>query len=117
MKWAGAPRSFGPTIALKILLSGTSDEEWGFDVLGLPYRSIELCLLTGARASSVIHGTFLAFRRTRRIAINVSSSGVTQIALEYGKRIQWCLYEATRIWRLKAPLGTGWNSFRLTFFP
>ena len=71
----------------------------------------------GARASSVIHGAFLAFRRTRRIAINVSSSGITRIALEYGKRIQWFLYEAARIWRLKATMGAGWNSFRLTFFP
>ena len=51
------------------------------------------------------------------IAINVSSSGVTRIALEYGKRIQWCLYEAAWIWRLKAPLGIKWNSFCLTFFP
>ena len=71
----------------------------------------------GARVSSVIHGTFLAFRCTRRIAINASSSGVTWIALEYGKCIQWCLYEAVWIWRLKAPLGTEWNSFCLTFFP
>ena len=79
--------------------------------------SIELCFLTGARASSVVHGAFLTFQRTRRIAINVSSSGITRIVLEYGKPIQWCLYEAARIWRLKAPLGTGWNSFYLTFFP
>ena len=99
------------------MLSGTSDEEQGFDILGPITRSIELCFLTNARAFSIIHGAFLAFRRTRCIAINTSSLGVTRIALEYGRHIQWCLYEATRIWRLKAPLGTGWNSFCLTFFP
>ena len=57
------------------------------------------------------------FWHTRHIAINVSSSEVAWFALEYKKRIQWCLYEAARIWRLKAPLGTEWNSFCLTFFP
>ena len=102
---------------LKILLSGASNEEQGLDILRLITRSIELCFLTVARASSVIHGTFLAFRRMTCIAINVSSLRVTQIALEYGKCIQWCLYEAARIWRLKTPLGTGGNSFCLTFFP
>ena len=71
----------------------------------------------GARVFSVIHGIFLAFRRTRRIAINVSFSGVARIALEYEKHIQGRLYEAVRIWRLKAPLGTERNSFCLTFFP
>ena len=87
-------------------MSGTSDGEEDFDVPGPITRLIGLCLLTGARVFSIIHGTFLAFRRTRRIAVNVSSSGVAWIALEYEKRIQWCLYEAAQIWRLKAPLGT-----------
>ena len=114
-KWAGAPRFFDPTIAPQNPTARNLGR--GFNILGPITRSIELCFLTGARASSVIHGAFLAFRRTRRIAINVSSSGITRIALEYRKRIQWCLYEAARIWRLKAPLGTGWNLFSLTFFP
>ena len=87
------------------MLSGTSDGEEDFDIPGPITRLIELCLPTGARVFSVIHGAFLAFWRTRRIAINVSSSGVARIALEYGKRIQWCLYEAARIWRQKAPFG------------
>ena len=98
-------------------MSESSDGEEDFDVPGPITRSIGLCLLTGTRVFLVIHGTILAFRRTRRIAINVSSSGVARIALEYVKRIQWCLYEAARIWRLKAPLGTEWNSFCFTFFP
>ena len=89
------------------MLSGTSDGEEDFDVLGPATWSIEVCLLTGAGVSSVIHDTFLAFQLMRRIAINASSLGVTWIALEYGRRIQWCLYEAARIWRLKAPLGIG----------
>ena len=88
------------------MLSRTSDGEEDFDVPGPITRLIGFCLLTGARVFSIIHGTFLAFRRTRRIAVNVSSSGVAWIALEYEKRIQWCLYEAAQIWRLKAPLGT-----------
>ena len=116
-KWAGAPRSFGPTIAPKNPAVQNSDGEQGFDILEPIARSIKLCFLMDARAFSVIHGTFLALWRMRRIAINVSSSGITRIALEYGKRIQWHLYEAARIWKLKAPLGTEWNSFRLTFFP
>ena len=116
-KWARGPRSFGLTIAPQNPI--VRNLRWGaaFWHSQPITRSIELYFLTGARASPVIHCTFLAFRRTRRIAINVSSSVVTRIALEYGKRIQWCLYETTQIWRLKAPLGIGWNSFRLTFFP
>ena len=113
----GRPNPLAPQQPLKILLSGTLDGKQGFDILGPITWLIELCFLAGARASSVIHGTFLAFQRTRHIAINISSSGIMRIALEYGKRIQWCLYEAAWIWRLKAPLGTGWNLFRLTFFP
>ena len=71
----------------------------------------------GAYGFSLAYDMLLAHRRTRRIAINVSFSGVARIALEYGKRIQWCLYEVARIRRLKVPLGTEWNSFCLTFFP
>ena len=32
--------------------------------------------------------------------------GIMRTASKYGRHIQWCLYEAARIWRLKAPLGT-----------
>ena len=42
--------------------------------------------------------------------------GITRTTSKYGRRIKWCLYEAARIWRLKAPLGIRWNSFCLTFF-
>ena len=68
-----------------------------------------------AKVSSATHGTFLAFRRTRCTVINAFSLGITRIVSEYKRRIQWRLYKAARIWRLKAPLGIGWNSFCLTF--
>ena len=69
----------------------------------------------GARVSSTTHGTLLVFRRTRCTIINAFSLGITRIVSEYKRRIQWRLYKAARIWRLKAPLGIGWNSFCLTF--
>ena len=69
----------------------------------------------GARVSLTTHGTLLAFRRTRCTVINAFSLGITRIVSEYERRIQWRLYETARIWRLKAPLGIGWNSFCLTF--
>ena len=40
---------------------------------------------------------------------------MTWIALVYGMCIQWRLYEATRIWRLRVPLGIKRNLFHLTF--
>ena len=40
---------------------------------------------------------------------------MAQIASIYGMCIQWRLYEAARIWRLRVPLGIGRNLFRLTF--
>ena len=41
--------------------------------------------------------------------------GMTWIASLYGMCIQWHLYEAAWIWRLRVPLGIGRNLFRLTF--
>ena len=89
------------------MLLGSLDEEEDFDVLGPTSWPVESCFLMGARVSSAIHGTFLVFWRTRRTVINASSLGIAQIASKYGRRIQWRLYEMTRIWRLKAPLGMG----------
>ena len=98
------------------MLPGSSDGKEDFDVLGPTSWPVESCFLMGARVSLTTHGTLLAFRRTRCTVINASSLGITRIASEYGRRIQWCLYEVARIWRLKAPLGIGWNSLCLTFF-
>ena len=91
------------------MLFGSSDGGGGenFDIIGPTSWPVESCFLMGARVSSVIHGTFLAFRRTRRTVINASFLGIVRIASKYGRRIQWRLYETTRIWRLKAPLGMG----------
>ena len=38
---------------------------------------------------------------------------MTWIASIYGVCIQWCLYEAAQIWRLRVPLGIGRNLFVL----
>ena len=97
------------------MLPGSSDGEEDFDVLGPTSWPVESRFLMGARVSSATHGRLLAFRRTRCTVINAFSLGITRIASEYGRRIQWRLYEATRIWRLKAPLGIGRNSFCLIF--
>ena len=40
---------------------------------------------------------------------------MARIASVYGVCIQWRLYEAVRIWRLRVPLGIWWNLFCLTF--
>ena len=77
-------------------MSGPSDREEDFDVLGPTSWSVDFFLLTGARVSSVIYGTLLAFRRTRYIAINASSLGITRIASKYGRRIQWRLPKNSR---------------------
>ena len=45
IKMGRGPRSFGPTIAPQILLSGSSDGDKGFDVLGVPYRLVKSCHL------------------------------------------------------------------------
>ena len=97
------------------MLPGSSDGEEDFDVLGPTSWSVESCFLVGARVSSSTHGTLLAFRRTRCIVINAFFLGITRIASVYGMGIQWRLYEAARIWKLKVPLGIGRNLFCLTF--
>ena len=89
------------------MLPESSDEKEDFDVLGPMSWPVESCFLMGVRVSSAIHGTFLAFRCMRCTVINASSLGIMQIASEYGRRIQWHLYETARIWKLKAPLGMG----------
>ena len=40
---------------------------------------------------------------------------MARIASVYGMCIQWRLYEAVRIWRLRVLFGIWWNLFRLTF--
>ena len=57
----------------------------------------------GARAFSPAQGTFLTFQRTRFTVINTFMEVY----------IQWRLYEAARIWRLRVPLENGQNLFRL----
>ena len=99
------------------MLLGSSDEEEDFDVLGPTSWPVESCFLMGVRVPSSTHGTLLAFQRTRYIVINTFFLGITRIASVYGMCIQWCLYEAARIWKLKVPLGIGRNLFYLTFLP
>ena len=69
----------------------------------------------GARVSSSTHDTLLVLRLTRRIVMNVFFLGIMQIASIFRRCIQWRLYEATRIWKLKVPLGIGRNLSCLTF--
>ena len=89
------------------MLPGFSDREEDFDVLRPTSWSIESCFLMGARVSLSTHGTLLALRRTRCIVINAFFLGITRIASVYGTCIQWRLYEAAQIWKLKVPLGIG----------
>ena len=89
------------------MLPGSSDREEDFDVLRPTSWSIESCFLMGVRLSSSTHGTLLALRRTRCIVINAFFLGIMRIASVYGTCIQWRLYEAAQIWKLKVPLGIG----------
>ena len=97
------------------MLPSSSDGEEDFDVLRPISWPIESCFPIGARVSSSTHGTLLALRHTRCIVINAFFLGITRIASVYGMCIHWCLYEATRIWKLKVPLGIRRNLFCLTF--
>ena len=97
------------------MLPGSSNGEEDFDVLGPTSWPVESCFPIGVRVSSSTHGTLLALRRRRCIVINAFFLGITQIASVYRTCIQWCLYEATRIWKLKVPLGIWRNLFYLTF--
>ena len=99
------------------MLPSSSDREEEFDVLGLTSWPIESCFLMGVRVPSSTHGTLLALRCTRCIVINAFFLEITRIALVYGICIQWRLYEAAWIWKLKVPLGIGRNFFCLTFLP
>ena len=97
------------------MLPGSSDGEEDFDILRPISWPIESCFPMGATVSSSTHGTLLALRRTRCIVINAFFLGITRIASLFGMCIQWHLYEAAWIWKLKVPLGIGWNLFCLTF--
>ena len=54
---------------LKILLSGPSDGEEGFDVFGLPHRLVKSCHLLAFRAFSFAYDTFLAIQYPERVSI------------------------------------------------
>ena len=69
----------------------------------------------GTRVSSSTYDTLLVLWRTRRIFVNALFLGITQIASVFERWIQWRLYEAVRIWKLKVPLGIGQNLSCLTF--
>ena len=99
------------------MLLGSSDGEEDFDVLGPTSWPVESCFLMGVRVPSSTHSTLLAFRRMRCIVINAFLLGITRIASVYRMCIQWRLYEAAGIWKLKIPLGIGRNLFYLTFLP
>ena len=98
------------------MLPGFLDEEEDFDFLGPTSWPVESCFPMGARISSSTHGTLLVFQHTRCIVINAFFLGITRITSVYGMCIQWRLYEAVRIWKLKVPLGIGRNLFCSTFF-
>ena len=97
------------------MLPDSLGEEEDFDVLGPKSWPVKSCFPMGARVSSATHGMLLTFRRTRCIVINAFFLGITRISLVYGMRIQWRLYEAAQIWKLKVPLGIGRELFCLTF--
>ena len=97
------------------MLSGSSDGEEDFDILGPKSWPVESCFPMGARVSSSTHDTLLALRRIRCIVMNAFFLGITQTASIYGICIQWRLYEVARIWMLKVPLGIGRELFCLTF--
>ena len=69
----------------------------------------------GTRVSLSTHDTLLALRRTRHIVINAFFLEITQIASVFERCIQWHLYEAVQIWKLKVPLGIRRNLSCLTF--
>ena len=69
----------------------------------------------GARVSSSTYDTLLALRCMRCIVMNAFFLGITQIALVFGRCIQWRLYEAAQIWKLKVPLGIRRNLSCLIF--
>ena len=112
IKWVGVPRSFGPIIAPQ---SGSSDEEKDFDVLRPTSWPIESCFPMGAKVSSSTHDMLLVLWRTRHIVMNAFFLGIRQIASVFGRCIQWRLYEAAQIWKLKVPLEIGRNLSCLTF--
>ena len=99
------------------MLPSSSDGEEDFDILKPTLWPVESCFLMGVRGSFVYpwhtpdasvyevhcHQCFLF--------------GETRIASVYEMCIQWRLYEAMRIWKLKVPLGIGRNLFCLTFLP
>ena len=97
------------------MLPGSLGGEEDFDILGPKSWPVESCFPMGARVSSATQGTLPTFRRTRCIVINAFFLRITRIASVYGMCIQWHLYEAARIGKLKVPLGIGRELFCLTF--
>ena len=97
------------------MLPGSLGGEEDFDVLRPKSWSVESCFPMGARVSSATQGSLLTFWRTRCIVINAFFLRITQIASVYGMCIQWRLYEAAQIGKLKVPLGIGRELFCLTF--
>ena len=97
------------------MLPSSSGGEEDFDVLGPKSWLVESCFPMSARVSLATYGMLLTFRRTRCIVINAFLLGIARIASVYGMCIQWRLYEAARIWKLKVPLGIGRELFCLTF--
>ena len=89
------------------MLPGSLDGEEDFYVLEPTSWLVESCFPMGVRVSSSTYGTLLALRRTRCIVIKAFFLGITRIASVYGMCIQWRLYEAARIWKLKVLLGIG----------
>ena len=99
------------------MLPGSSDGEEDFDVLGPTSWPVKSCFPMGAKVSLSAHGMLMVLWRTSCIVINAFFLGITRITSVYGMCIQWRLYEAARIWKLKVPLGIGRNLFCLTFLP
>ena len=89
------------------MLPGSSDGEEDFDVLGPTSWPVKSYFPMGARVSSATYGMLLTFRRMRCIVINAFFLGIMRIVSVYRMCIQWRLYEATQIWRLRVPLGIG----------
>ena len=99
---------------LKILLSGSSDGEEDFDILGPTSWPVESCFPMGARVSLSTHDTLLALRRMRCVVMNAFFFGIMRISSVFGMCIQWRLYEAAQIWKLKV---RNWAKFILLDIP
>ena len=114
MKWVGVFRPFGPTItpqnhAAQLLGRGVGFWYSRAHVMAgrvlFPYRC---------------RGLFACSRHAPGVSAHEVHRhwcfyGMTLIVSVHRTCIQWCLYEAAWIWRLRIPLGIGQNLFHLTF--